>query len=63
MTLGGLAFVARNFALVLVPAYRSGSLVLLFLPGGMAMTVWFLVKGIDLPKWQEKAASSSRVSV
>jgi len=23
------------------------------------MTVWLLVKGVDLPKWEEKAAASS----
>jgi len=34
MTLGGLAFIARNFLLVLAPAYAPGSLLLLMLPGG-----------------------------
>lgn len=57
LTLAGLAFVTRNFALVLAPAYASGSLLLLILPGVLSLTVWFLVRGIDLPKWEEKAAS------
>ena len=39
MAIGGLGFVARNFALVLAPAYASGSLLLLMLPGGLALTV------------------------
>ena len=34
MALGGLAFIARNFLLVLAPAYASGSLLLLMVPGG-----------------------------
>jgi len=55
MTLGGLAFVARNFALVLAPAYASGSLLLLILPGGLSLSLWLIVKGIDVPKWEEKA--------
>jgi hypothetical protein len=57
MTLGGLAFVARNFALVLAPAYASGSLLLLMLPGALSLAVWLLVKGVDVAKWEERAAS------
>lgn len=59
LTLGGLAFVTRNFALVLAPAYASGSLLLLALPGGLSLTVWLLVRGVDVPKWEAKAATSA----
>jgi hypothetical protein len=62
LMLGGLAFVARNFALVLAPAFASGSLLLLILPGGLSLTVWLLVKGVDVPKWEAKAASSEAAS-
>jgi len=58
LTLGGLAFVTRNFALVLAPAYSSGRLLLLMLPGGLLLTLWLLVKGIDISKWEEKMAVS-----
>jgi hypothetical protein len=54
MTVAGLAFVLRNFALVLAPAYASSSLLLLTLPGGLMLTVWFLVKGVNVARWQEK---------
>ncbi len=57
LTLGGLAFIARNFALVLAPAYASGSLLLLLFPGGLSLAVWLIVRGIDVPKWEEKAAT------
>ena len=57
MTIGGLAFVARNFALVLAPAYASASLLLLMLPGGLALAVWLLVKGVDVPKWEAKSSA------
>jgi hypothetical protein len=57
MTLGGLAFITRNVLLVLAPAYAPGSLLLLALPGGLSLTVWFLVRGVDVPKWEEKAAT------
>ncbi len=59
LTLGGLAFVARNFALVLAPAYASGSLLLLILPGGLSLALWLLVKGVDLPKWDEKQQAAT----
>ncbi len=56
MLIGGLGFVARNFALVLAPTYRSGSLLLLMFPGGLALTVWFLVKGVNVQRWNEQAS-------
>lgn len=59
MTLGGLAFVVRNFALVLAPSHRSGSLLLFMLPGGFSLTLWLLVRGVDVAKWDEKEASSN----
>ena len=57
LTIAGVAFVVRNFALVLAPAYPSGGLLLLILPGFLAMTVWFLVKGVDVAKWEARAAT------
>lgn len=56
MTVAGLAFIVSNFALVLAPRYRLGWLMLLMLPGFLVMMVWLLVKGVDLPKWEEKTA-------
>lgn len=54
MTMAGLAFIVSNFALVLAPQYRSRWLLLASLPGLLFMIVWLLVKGVDLPKWEEK---------
>jgi hypothetical protein len=62
LMIGGLAFIVRNFLLVLAPAVASGSLLLLLLPGGLALTVWLLAKGVDLPKWEAKAAASGLTS-
>jgi len=59
MTMAGLAFIVSNFALVLTPGYRSGWLLVLILPGLLLMAVWLFVKGVDLPKWEEKTACSS----
>jgi hypothetical protein len=44
---------------VLAPGYRSDWLLVLMFPGLLLMTVRLLVKGVDLPKWEEKAAASS----
>lgn len=57
MTLGGLAFVVRNFALVLAPAYPSGRLLLLMAPGALSLAVWLLVRGVDVAKWEQRAAT------
>lgn len=54
MAIGGVGFVVRNFALILAPAYASDVLLMLMFPGGLAMTGWLLVKGVDLAKWNAK---------
>lgn len=57
MLIGGLGFVARNFALVLAPTYASGALLLLLFPGGLLLTGWLLVRGVDVPKWEAKVSA------
>jgi len=54
MAIGGIGFVVRNFLLILAPAYASDVLLMLMFPGGLIMTVWLLVKGVDVPKWNAK---------
>lgn len=54
MAIGGLGFVVRNFLLILAPAYASDVFLMLMFPGGLVMTIWLLVKGVDLPKWNAK---------
>jgi uncharacterized protein DUF4386 len=61
LTLAGLAFVTRNFTLVLAPTHAYGSLLLLMLPGLLSLTVWLLVWGVDVPKWEARA-NAGRVS-
>lgn len=59
MTVAGLAFIVSNFTAVLAPKYQSGWLLALMVPGSLLLTVWLLVKGVDLPKWEEKMAGSN----
>jgi hypothetical protein len=57
LALAGLGFVTRNFALVLAPAYASDALLLPMVLAGVSLTVWLLVRGVDVPKWEAKAAT------
>jgi hypothetical protein len=54
MAIGGSGFVVRNFLLILAPAYASDVLLVLMFPGGLSMTVWLLVKGVNVEKWNDK---------
>jgi len=55
MGIAGLGFVSRNIALVLAPAWRSGWLLMLIVPGGLALMVWLAgqtlkaKKAVDVP--------------
>jgi len=57
LMLGGLGFVTKNLALVLTPAYASNVLLLPMFLAGVSLTAWFLMKGVDVPKWEAKAAT------
>jgi hypothetical protein len=56
MTLGGFGFIVRNFLLGLAPTYASGSLLLLMVPGGLSLTAWLLVKGVNEERWRDRAS-------
>ena len=57
LALAGLGFITRNFALVVAPAYASDFFLLPMFLAMASLTVWFLVKGIDVPKWEAKTLS------
>lgn len=57
MGIGGAGFVLRNIAMILAPQYASDVFLMLMFPGGLAMTVWLLVKGVDVAKWNAKAGA------
>jgi len=57
LALGGLGFVTRNFALVLAPAYASSFFLLPMTLAVLSLTAWLLVRGVDVAKWEEKAAT------
>ena len=59
MAIGGIGFVVRNFLLILAPAYASDVLLILMFPGGLIMTVWLLVKGVNVQKWNARVDAAS----
>jgi uncharacterized protein DUF4386 len=54
MGIGGMGFLARNFLLILAPAYASPLLLMLLFPGALMLMVWLLVKGVDMPQWNSR---------
>jgi hypothetical protein len=54
LALGGVGFVIRNFALVLAPAYASDVFLLPAMIAMLALILWFLIRGINVRKWEEK---------
>ncbi|MDQ1639450.1 MAG: hypothetical protein QOF62_2789 [Pyrinomonadaceae bacterium] len=62
MAIGGVGFVVKNFALILAPAYASDVFLMLMFPGGVVMTGWLLVKGVDVAKWKAKVNTGRATS-
>jgi Domain of unknown function (DUF4386) len=57
MAIGGVGFVARNFLLVLAPAYASDVLLMLLFPGGLLLMGWLLFRGVDIAKWNQRTSA------
>ena len=57
MAIAGLSYLANSFTLILAPAY-SGTIFLILvlaLIGELSLCLWLIVKGVNVPKWNEKA--------
>jgi hypothetical protein len=59
LSVAGLGFVVRNFALVIFPAYASDLFLLPMFLAGVSLTVWLLVKGVNVSKFEEAASGSA----
>ena len=57
LVLGGFGAAIRSFAQALVPTYASSALLLPMILGGLVLTAWLLVRGLDVAKWQMRAAA------
>jgi hypothetical protein len=57
MTIAGACYFIDSLMLILFPSLAS---ILLLLPaaiGELAFALWLIVKGVNVPKWQEKASA------
>ena len=57
MALAGLSYLTNSITLLLAPAYAEMVLPVLALAllGELALSLWLIVKGVNVPKWNEKA--------
>lgn len=51
LAVAGAGFILKNFTLVLTPAFASNLFLLPMFVAGVALTGWFLVKGVDVARW------------
>jgi len=52
--IAGVGFILKNFTLVLAPTYSSNFLLLPAPITVLVLTLWFLVKGVDVQKWEAR---------
>src|SRR5712664_1774581 len=57
MAIAGLSYLANSFTLILAPTYAATILpiLVLALSGELSLCLWLMVKGVNVPKWNEKA--------
>lgn len=56
LVIAGFGFIAKNFTLVLSPAFASDLFLLPMFIAVVALMVWLFVKGVDIQKWEARAA-------
>src|SRR5213078_909834 len=57
MAIAGLSYLTNSFTLILAPAYAGTIFLILVLAliGELSLCLWLMVKGVNVPKWIEKA--------
>jgi len=61
MQIAGLCYLVNSFALLLSPTLANMLFPAILVPafiGELSVCLWLLVKGVDVPRWKEKAALS-----
>jgi hypothetical protein len=57
LALAGFGFIIKNFVMVLAPAYPSDFFLLPMPLAALSLTLWLLLKGVDVQKWEARALS------
>ena len=55
LAVAGASFVVRSSLFVLAPSYASSAFLFPAFLAGFSLTVWFLVKGLDAAKWNDRS--------
>ena len=58
LMLAGAGFVMKDFTFILAPAFASDFFLLPMFLAVLSMSFWFLIKGVDVAKWEEAISSS-----
>lgn len=61
LLLAGLAYLLNSFALLLAPKLAAAMFPAILLPafiGELALALWLIVKGVDLPQWARRRADA-----
>jgi len=58
LMIAGLSFIANNFIVVLAPKYASDFFAIPVFIALLAMIPWFLIKGVDIEKWELASAAN-----
>ena len=58
MAIAGVCYLTNSFALILAPQFSSIALLLPCLLAELALSLWLIFKGVNLPVWKEKIAIS-----
>jgi len=60
MQIAGLCYLLNSFALLLVPTFANMIFPAILVPafiGELSLCLWLLVKGVNVPQWEEKASA------
>jgi hypothetical protein len=61
MQVAGLCYLTNSFALLLAPTFADMLFPAILVPafiGELSLCLWLLVKGVNVPKWEQKAGVS-----
>jgi len=58
LAISGLGFVSRTFVSMLAPEYASPLLLLPVAVAWLALTLWLLVRGVDVERWKVQASAA-----
>jgi hypothetical protein len=59
LMLGGVGFVVKTVTMVLTPAFSSSVFLIGMFPAGLSLTLWMLVRGVNVPGWEARSAGIS----